>query len=140
MLDILEVYDPVTDTWTPQAPMHEARDAGGSAVIAGKLYAVGGRIPGIDVGTLEVYDPATDQWTTKAPMPTPRRHPAVEAIGGLLYVAGGSQEGTSTMGNLSTLKIYDPVTDTWTTKASLPAPRSSMASGVIDGKLYRPGD
>ena len=69
-------------------------------------------------------------------MPTPRRHPAVAAIDGLLYVAGGTQQGPGP-GALTTLEVYNPVSNTWTTKASLPAPRVAMASGVIDGKLYR---
>jgi N-acetylneuraminic acid mutarotase len=134
----LEVYDPETDTWTTKTPMGQARGAGGSAVIDGKLYVVGGRIPGIDVATLEMYDPATNTWTTKTPMPTPRRWPGVEAIGGLLYVAGGTQQGPGP-GALSALEVYDPVNNTWTTKASLPAPRATMASGVIDRKLYLAG-
>jgi N-acetylneuraminic acid mutarotase len=39
----------------------------------------------------------------------------------------------------TTLEVYNPVDDTWSAKASLPAPRHSMASGVIDGKLYLAG-
>lgn len=138
-LDLLELYDPVTDTWTTKAPMHDARDAAGSAVIGNKLYVAGGQSASGDTATLEVYDPLTDTWTTKASMPTPRRWPAVEAIGGLLYVAGGTKDIPGPVSVFATVEVYDPVTDTWTAKASLPAPRHSMASGVIDGKLYLAG-
>jgi N-acetylneuraminic acid mutarotase len=109
VLDTLEVYNPATNTWATQAPMHQARSAGRSAVIGDKWYVVGGRTGGEDphdVATLEVYNPMTDTWTTKTPMPTPRRWQAVEAIGGLLYVAGG--EESPGPGVLATLEVYDP--------------------------------
>ena len=138
-LDLLELYDPVTDTWITKAPMHDARDAAGSAVIGNKLYVAGGQSAAGDTATLEVYDPLTDTWTTKASMPTARRWPSVEAIGGQLYVVGGTQDIPGPVSVFATLEVYDPVTDTWTTKASLPAPRHSMASAVIDGKLYLAG-
>jgi len=135
----LEVYDALTDTWTTKAPMHDARDAAGSAVIGNRLYVAGGQSAKGDTATLEVYDPMTDAWTTKASMPTPRRWPAVEAIGGLLYVVGGILDIPGPVTVFSTLEVYDPVSNTWTAKASMPAPRHSMAAGVIDGKLYVAG-
>jgi hypothetical protein len=138
-LDLLELYDPVTDAWITKAPMHDARDAAGSAVIGNKLYVAGGQSAAGDTATLEVYDPVTDAWTTKASMPTARRWPAVEAIGGLLYVVGGTRDIPGPVAVFATLEVYDPASDTWTAKASLPAPRHSMASGVIDGKLYLAG-
>ena len=96
MLNILEVYDPVTDTWTPQAPMHEARRCRGLSGHCGQILC-GRRADSRDrcgyTGSVRFHDGHSG----------PRRHrcqprgasPAVEAIGGLLYVAGGSQEGTS---------------------------------------------
>jgi N-acetylneuraminic acid mutarotase len=138
-LDLLELYDPVADTWTTRAPMSDARDAAGSAVIGNKLYVAGGQSVSGDTATLEVYDPTTDSWTTKASMPTPRRWPAVETIGGLLYVVGGIMDIPGPVTVFSTLEVYDPTSDTWTVKAPLPTPLHSMASGVIDGKLYLAG-
>jgi N-acetylneuraminic acid mutarotase len=138
-LDLLELYDPVMDTWTTRAPMSDARDAAGSAVIGNKLYVAGGQSVSGDTATLEVYDPTTDSWTTKASMPTPRRWPAVEAIDGLLYVVGGIMDIPGPFTVFTTLEVYDPTSDTWTARAPLPTPLHSMASGVIDGKLYLAG-
>ena len=78
-LDKLELYDPVTDTWTTKAAMHDARDAAGSAVIGNKLYVAGGQSASGDTATLEVYDPLTDTWTTKASMPSPDRRGRIGA-------------------------------------------------------------
>jgi hypothetical protein len=38
--------------------------------------------------------------------------------------------------NLTTLEVYDPATDTWTTKASMPTAREMAGVGVLNGQLY----
>jgi N-acetylneuraminic acid mutarotase len=35
--------------------------------------------------------------------------------------------------------VYDPATNVWTTKASMPTARWGAAAGVIDGKLFVAG-
>jgi len=32
--------------------------------------------------------------------------------------------------------VYDPATDTWTTKTNMPTERHQLAAAAIDGKLY----
>ena len=39
---LVEVYDPSTDTWTRKADMPTARGFFGTAVVDGKIYAIGG--------------------------------------------------------------------------------------------------
>ncbi len=34
---------------------------------------------------------------------------------------------------------YDPVTDTWTRKASMPTGRADLSTPVVDGKIYAIG-
>lgn len=79
-------------------------------------------------------------WVTKAPMPTARHQPGVGIVNGILYAVGGLSgnpfEGT---GTLSTFEAYDPVTNTWTTKAPLPTPTGGLAVGVVGGVLYAIG-
>jgi N-acetylneuraminic acid mutarotase len=79
-------------------------------------------------------------WTSKASMPTATGWPAPTAgvINGILYVAGGtSVTGAGTA--LATLQAYDPVSNTWTTKASMSTGREGPAAGVINGVLYVAG-
>ena len=59
-------------------------------------------------------------WTTKAPMPTARLNLATGAVGGKLYAIGGSIGGNQV--DVGTNEAYDPITDTWTAKASMPTP------------------
>ena len=60
-------------------------------------------------------------------------YPAVGVINGKLYVAGGrNAAGTA----VATLHVYDPATNTWSTKAAMPSARFGAAGQVINGKLY----
>lgn len=41
-----------------------------------------------------------------------------------------------TGGSLRIVEEYDPATDTWTKKTDMPTPRSSIATAVVNGKIY----
>ena len=67
-LPTVEMYDPVTDTWTQKADMPTPRSTR-ACVVDGKIYAIGGEAIGLLRGrkpwrlkTVEVYNPATDTW------------------------------------------------------------------------------
>jgi len=61
---------------------------------------------------------------------------ASDVINGVLYVAGGA---TAAGTGLTSVAVYDPATDTWTPKASMPQARGGAAAGVINGVLYVAG-
>ncbi len=135
---VVEVYDPVTDTWSTKAPMPTPRHGLAVAVINGVLYAVGGysfNTCNCDLSTLEAYDPVSNTWSTKAPMPTAREGLVVGAINGVLYAVGGSLNGS----NLSSVEAYNPVSNTWSTKAPMPTPTTGPAGDVVDGIFYVAG-
>ncbi len=139
----LTVYDPTTDTWTAKTPMPTARGGARAGVINGLLYVVGGKTTccaASQLATLEVYDPLSDTWTTKTPMPTARATAAAGVIGGKLYVVGGECDGLAVCGGkaaTAVLEVYDPATDTWTTKTPMPvALQGGHDAGVLDGKLH----
>jgi len=54
---------------------------------------------------------------------------------GKLYVVGGHNSGTQT----TTVREYDPVGNSWTTRASMSVPRETLAATVAGGKLYAIG-
>lgn len=134
-LNVLEVYDPVTNTWVPKTGMPTVRHGAASGVINGKLYVVGGGMMSQIFNVLEVYDPVTNTWTTKRPMPTARGLAGFGVIGGKLYVVGGD-DGTR---RLNVVEVYDPATDTWATLTPILTGRSYPMVQVIDGKLYVAG-
>ena len=132
----VEAYDPLTNTWTSKASMPGPRYHLGLGVVNGILYAVGGNNGNGWVSTVEAYDPTTNTWTTKAPMPTARGGLAVAVVNGIIYAFGGAWDGSPPCCHLSTVEAYDPATNTWTTKASMPTGRSSLAAAVLDNKVY----
>lgn len=134
--NILEVYDPATDTWASKTPMPTPRSAMATGVIAGKLYVAGGTTycgTCLGINTLEVYDPHTDTWSTKAPMPTARAGIDGAVINGKFHVVGGSTDNATA---LATLEVYDPSTDVWTTRAPMPTSRMALGTGAVNGILY----
>jgi N-acetylneuraminic acid mutarotase len=74
-------------------------------------------------------------------MPTARAKLAEAAVGGIVYAIGGSDHGCDPAhgGSYNTVEAYDPVTDTWTTKASMPTARNSLAAAVVNGIVYAIG-
>src|SRR2546430_2077122 len=139
-----EAYDPTTDTWATKAPLPLPRQLGGTnaAVANGIIYVVGGTPPGFCTNEADAYNPATDTWTVLAPMPTPRCSLTVVALYGPflgdtnwhIYAIGG----TNTSGNIkySTMEVYSPTTNTWSTGPSMITGRQSAGGAAINGKIY----
>jgi len=83
------------------------------------------------------YDPEADSWIPIANAPQPMRHGAAFSVNGKGYVMCG-QASTNVI--LDQLFCYDPVTNSWTEKASLPAyPRYGPHGFAIGGFGYLGG-
>jgi N-acetylneuraminic acid mutarotase len=122
-------YNPATDQWATLATPPTPHESGMGGVIGGKFYVAGGEFNGRQ---LDVYDPATNQWTTKAPMGRERWRAAAAAVGGKLYVIGGIvRDPDGTVRGVSTTSVYDPSTDSWTTKAPKPTTEGVVAARVV---------
>ena len=131
----VEVYDPMTDTWTKKADdMPTARAAFSTSAVNGRIYAIGGRF--INPAVVEEYDPAADTWTKKTDMPTARAAFSTSVVNGKIYAIGGSPGANAV---IPTVEEYDPVKDKWTKKADMPTPRHGLSTSVVDGKIYAIG-
>jgi N-acetylneuraminic acid mutarotase len=147
-LATLEEYDPLTNTWSARANMPNPYQ-GVSAVAAdnGKIYAFGGSLYIEEewgyFSDVDEYDPLTDSWTSKANMPHPRAYAAaVKGSNGKIYIFGGIAR-TYGCGQIDCqidveqVDEYDPINDTWASKASMPTPRHLAAAALgPDGKIY----
>jgi N-acetylneuraminic acid mutarotase len=103
-----EVYDPATDQWSAGAALPTPRSGGASAVLDGKLYVLGGGLPGNSVhAVIERYDPATDRWEQLGEMPAAFTGHRALAFEGSLYVFGGfsTREGMRN-GTLGSPRAY----------------------------------
>ena len=132
-----EEYDPATNTWVFKTPMPTPRIDFGIAVYNNKIYCVGGKDGESITNVNEVYYPATDTWETKEPMPTPRYGMRANVVNGKIYLVGGDDPDVSIDWGASTHnEVYDPETDSWSTKTPVPHPTTRYASAVFDDKIY----
>jgi N-acetylneuraminic acid mutarotase len=138
VLDVVEAYNPPTDSWTTKAALLNATRGAAVAIgLDGIIYVFGGY--DVDsLGIVQAYNTTSDTWVLKDPMPTPVwMAGAATGNDGKIYVIGGENPFGS---EIATLQIYDPEADTWTTGPSMPASRSQL--GVIkgsDGRIYAMG-
>jgi N-acetylneuraminic acid mutarotase len=127
-------YDPVTNAWTALARSPHPHRGGVGGVINGKFYVAGGccTLSGASTAHLDVYDPASNTWSTLASVPEVRARAAGAVLGGKLYVIGGN--GRS--GNRAVF-AYNPVTNTWQTRARLLRGGTHLAAArviLVDGQ------
>ena len=143
--DLVEVYNPVSDTWTKRADMPTRRDGLATAVIDDTIYAIGGSgwpqvgAGGPALGTIEVYEPRTNRWTKRPDMPNLRRSFRTVVIADKIYLIGGSTVGAHGVRGerLVSTEVYDPATKRWRLSPTLTAPTPSPFSIVaVNGKIY----
>jgi len=78
--------------------------------------------------------PPPGAWSTHAPLSLgPRQEMGVAALDGKVYVVGGFDAAGQPVG---TVEAYDPATDRWTQRASLPAPLHHVNVAAVGSKLY----
>ena len=120
-----------------------------TGVIDQKIYVVGGSTTSMDisqgngitpVSTVYAFDPNTKIWTQKASLNIPRWGHSISVVESKIYVFGGSTTGSTTFtsGNnymLSSVEAYDPDTNQWSFKTSIPGEVQSAGTAVFDGKI-----
>jgi N-acetylneuraminic acid mutarotase len=142
---VVEMYDPMTDTWTTRMPLSIKTAAPTVSAINGKIYAFGGLLTELDLlGTARVreYDPVTDTWTRKTNKPLRGWGQSSSLLDGKIYVTGGTSAFSPASGNEPTaaLEVYDPISDSWdTSMAPMLTGRYSHAISVVDGIIYAMG-
>jgi N-acetylneuraminic acid mutarotase len=145
---VVQIFDPVTDSWSLGPPMLFPTGSAASAVIGGAIYLAGGIVGDTTTRQAARLDPVSGVWTRIAPMPRARNHAAAGTDGRLLYVFGGRGPGSGdsniVANGFSDVQIYDPATDSWTASGSgpggpapLPEGRGGMGKAVFhNGEFY----
>lgn len=137
VLDVVERYDPKTDTWeTGLPPMRDNRVGGMAVALNDTLYALGGRDEhGEVIDDVETFDPLTGQWGSFRSMEQGREGAAAAVIHGEIYVMGGSDEAGYL---LDTNEYFDQVEGEWELLQAwhLDQPRASLAAVAIGDTIY----
>jgi len=133
------------NSWIVKSSAIARRDLMVTAV-NGKIYAIGGMNYVSCLNYNQEYDPVADKWTLKEPMPTARADSAIVTCDNKIYVLGGTTgAGTqvrygggdfSLVGYTNVNEVYDPATETWESKSSMPFSASGIRANVVNGKIY----
>jgi N-acetylneuraminic acid mutarotase len=123
------------------------------AELNGKIYVMGGFVlpqagqpSWVPLDNAWEYDPGSDSWKALAPVPTKRGSPNAAAVNGKIYVIGGASTHPGSPEtavhparphrSVDTNEVYDPATNTWQTRSTMPTARNHAAVGVVNNKIY----
>jgi len=146
-------YDPATGQWTKKKNMPLPSHHVALAELNGKIYVFGGFVKPekgptawVPIDNTWEYDPASDSWKALAPLPTKRGSPNAAVVNGKIYVIGGAglHPGSKEAAvhparphrSLDTNEVYDPATNTWESRQTMPTARNHAAVGVVNNKIY----
>jgi hypothetical protein len=119
--------------WFYKRELPSPRYGFGTAVVNDKIYVIGGYDGFNYLSEVLEYNPASDAWTSKAKMPTPRSQLAVAVWNGKIYAMGGSRDIYDLRDNN---EVYDPVLDSWSILAPLPASNYWATANALSGGIY----
>ncbi len=138
-LTSVEVYEPISDTWSTAASLNVARNQHTATPLPdGKVLVVGGWNGSSTpvYASVEVYDPSSDSWSYSDSLAEGRRlHTATPLLDGKVLVVGGRT--TELPGAVrASAEIYDPAGGTWSTTGSLNTPRENHSATLLeDGRV-----
>jgi N-acetylneuraminic acid mutarotase len=80
-------------------------------------------------------------WVSKAAMPTARLEFSTASLNGKVYAIGGRDASAPVTPKplVTTVEIYDPSTDTWSSAPSLPVAAANQMAAAVNGKIYAIG-
>ena len=126
--------------------IHTANQSAGHTYTQGAEDATGTRavfLPGRVAANYGLVNDAVrfstvlGSWATRSPLPSARRGPAVAVANGLLYSIGGRNSSDLA---LKGVLAYNPASNSWSTKTSLPAARESGdGATTIGSTIYLAG-
>ena len=135
IINLLDAYDPATDTWyQPNKPSDELRQGTQTNAVGNLIYSIGGWYDGGANGQVIVYDTVTNEWrTTNAVDPHPRMSGVSGVWNGKIVLSGGDDGTTSLAGDTV---LYDPAADTFTALPPDPVSRSYGCGAIVGNVLY----
>jgi hypothetical protein len=132
-------YDVATNTYSNLPALPAARAGGGLVRVGRNLhYFSGDNISRNNVRDHYVLNLDTGTaWTTAAPLPAGRSHMGYVEVHGHILAIGGQTGNDAALTTHASVFHYEPETDTWTPRASMPKAVSHISSStfVMGGRV-----
>ncbi|XP_020792821.1 kelch-like protein 38 [Boleophthalmus pectinirostris] len=113
---LIQVYHIARNMWSKMENRTVKNVSAPAAVIDDKIYIIGGY-----TRRMIAYDTKTNCFIKCANLKERRMHHSVSVLNNKLYITGGRYvNGHDVIQDSDTFESYDPKTDTWTSKGSLP--------------------
>jgi hypothetical protein len=137
----VEIYNPVTGTWSSGAKIPHPVSGAALAVVDGKMYMIGGCTIGRCGSThVQIYDPAANTWNTAAAYPRSISYESCGELAGKIYCAGGGTgRARGPISGTADAFVFDPATNAWSPIASLPTPMWQSGYTAANGQLLVSG-
>lgn len=135
----IELYHPATNSWAYGAPMAVARTYTQAVLLAdGRVLVAGGYIAGALFATsAEIYNPISNTWTSAGNMSTARAwHGAARLDDGRVLIAGGINNSVTMPNVLSSVEIYNPMTNSWSNAGNMLNPRYLFTLARLNSALF----
>ncbi len=131
--NIIESYDPQTNTWNNHISKPTAVTDINAAVIGGLIYIPGGQLAsGMPTNVTEIYDPRVNNWSSGNPLPKTLSAYALTVFEGRIYIFGG-WDGKQIVNDTY---VYDPHNNSWSELNAMPTARSYAGAVVIGGRIF----
>jgi len=128
---LTQIYDPITDSWNTGGTVISPMWVLAGAYVGDTFYVFGGEDPNTSSysSANREYNVPASLWSYGPSLPDGRAGLGAAEFGGKVYLAGGYNNcGLFTCTVYGDVWEYDPLTGTYTTRASLP---TSLAEGVL---------
>jgi N-acetylneuraminic acid mutarotase len=134
-----------SNVWSATASTSVARHKHTATLLpSGKVLAAGGYDGSNALASAEIYDPVAFSWSSASSMATARSdHTATLLPNGKVLIVGGGgscEVGAFSPGALASAEIYDPVTNAWSSVASMATARTCHTATLLpNGKVLIAG-
>jgi N-acetylneuraminic acid mutarotase len=141
VLATVEVYDPVTNSWSAMDDMVHSRFAAASAVHgpSGMIYIVGGSGGAGATNTVIRYNTADGTSSVVGNITTARFRASCAIVGDNLYVFGGSTTGAGANAAIDSGEVYSLTSNTVIDTFTLPQPLTLASVVRVGAKIYMIG-
>lgn len=135
----LAIWDLGTFAWTKSVAVPSTSQIGAMAQSGDYVYVGGGYSSSTTSAAMYRYNPLSETWTSLTrPGPMSRDWGLLPVSNNKVVVVGGvsTTAAPTTTNMLSSVQVYDPGTNTWSTRAAAPVSLSMVRAAALGGDRF----